>query len=43
MPFFRSSELDHTRLFERCGSQIPAREPLVFHLIEPQQTLALSL
>jgi hypothetical protein len=38
-----SAELDHTRLSDGRGSQIPTREPFVFHLIEPQKALALGL
>jgi PAS domain S-box-containing protein len=40
---FPSAELNHARLSDGRGSRTPARKPLVFHLIEPQQTLALGL
>jgi hypothetical protein len=40
---FPSAERDHARLCDERGSQTPTREPLVFHLIEPQQPLALGL
>jgi hypothetical protein len=40
---FPSAERDHARLCDGRGGQTPAREPLVFHLIEPKQPLALGL
>lgn len=39
---FSSAELDHTRVSDGTSRQARAGEPLVFDLIEPQESLALG-